>query len=343
MLKSMIFTDYLVLLSFLPFFCSSRLLTERSDVFCRASTNSLKGISMLAIIFLHISMWLEISSYTIVPVGYLGTGVFFFISGYGNLDSVNRRAKDPRWLLDKFRKLYIPFLVAYLFLCAGVSVFVPWFVPKGSAFFINLVTMTLCEELTWFPKIILLCFVLQWLAACFTSSRSKQVAAVTMSLLFFTLLFRFLQFEPFWYTSMLCYALGNLISNSSSAIVKFLWKSRYLRLLVFSILLLLFGFLFVWTVRSARIRPQLVSALLFSLLCYSYTSVFKVSSRLFIWIGKASFEFYVFHICFLQIFDHFRFGYPHWIYTVCVLFGTVFAVSLYSYTRNAIITRFKKQ
>lgn len=89
----MSFLDIILAVLVIAVLLVSKPLPSKEDVFSRESTASLRGVAMLGIMLLHIHSALGLLSPVLLQVGYLATGLFFFISGYGNTISLNK--KEP--------------------------------------------------------------------------------------------------------------------------------------------------------------------------------------------------------------------------------------------------------
>lgn len=77
---------------------------------------------MLAIIIHHVWMYSSLNDFfhggTILSLmfkyfGFLGTGVFFMISGFGMFHSLTQKAIDFNYIISKIVKLLIPFIVSW--------------------------------------------------------------------------------------------------------------------------------------------------------------------------------------------------------------------------------------
>ena len=88
-IDKMSFLDCISAVFVVVFFACSRQ-NEEKTILGRESTASLRGLAMLLIILHHIHNRFGFYSPILTQVGYLTTGVFFFVSGYGNMFSINK-------------------------------------------------------------------------------------------------------------------------------------------------------------------------------------------------------------------------------------------------------------
>ena len=92
----------IVLFILLGLFLSRSTAIDDADAFfCKDSTSSLRGLAMLGIILHHIHNELQYGSFLLSSVGYLSTGLFFFISGYGNSLSLKKKPSRHIQLVKK--------------------------------------------------------------------------------------------------------------------------------------------------------------------------------------------------------------------------------------------------
>lgn len=91
----------------------------KRELFDKEDTYSLRGLCMLAIIGHHLYQWTE-SRYGVgcpLPIelvfsnaGYLGSAIFFLISGYGTSLSLWKNKQTTVGTINRLLKLYLPFV-----------------------------------------------------------------------------------------------------------------------------------------------------------------------------------------------------------------------------------------
>ena len=150
--------DLFVFLPVIVLLAMSRTLDNKS-IFSRESTATLRGIAMIWIIVHHIQGRSAFGgSPLLTPIGYLATGLFFFISGYGNTLSIDKQSPVKfKWLFKKLKIIYIPFFIIYLLCYLDILLLDPSAVPSLKNTVIELFAVSLPNNPIWFTKIILLC------------------------------------------------------------------------------------------------------------------------------------------------------------------------------------------
>ena len=208
----MSYLDIIMALLFFAFFVCSRQIGNYT-IFGRDSTDSLRGLAMLGIILHHIHNRLGLCSPIISQVGYLATGLFFFISGYGNMLSINKKNDiNVKWFVRKLLKIYVPFFVAYWFYYICNIIFYPCEVPTIKEMIQDIITISLPNEISWFPKIIVLCFLIHYLTRKAFSNRIIQLATISMVICVYIVIMWKKGTGSYWYNSVLCYPFGIFVS-----------------------------------------------------------------------------------------------------------------------------------
>lgn len=317
----------IVLFILLGLFLSRSTAIDDADAFfCKDSTSSLRGLAMLGIILHHIHNELQYGSFLLSSVGYLSTGLFFFISGYGNSLSLKKTHHVTfSWLKKRIQKIYIPFLITYCFYYLTDIVLFPSEVPSLKDVIPDLVIISLPNMVSWFPKIIILCYFLHWSFKNVTSKENLHLGAMGLAIGLYILMMRKLNIAAYWYNSVLCYPLGMLIASKKDTISTRLC-SRQTRLIFFWCVVLAFPLFFA--LQIVAWYSQIACAITFSLICFAYTLLWKVKTTALSWIGIHSFEFYLIHLLCCHGF-HFIIPASHYLYTFCVLVSSFALVWVY--------------
>lgn len=202
----MCFLDLLFAISIIVFLCNVKFVN--GGTFNRELTAVLRDVAMIGIILHHIHNELHYFSPIMTQIGYVGTALFFFISGYGNMISINNKY----WLINKFSKIYVPYIVVYaLFLIFSSCVELNNLSIEEIA--TDLITVSLPRYVSWFPKIILLCFVLQYLSRLLSRNQTIQLLIVGCVVVSFIVYAYTNQWDSYWYNSVFCYCVGCLFAN----------------------------------------------------------------------------------------------------------------------------------
>ena len=217
----------------------------------------------------------------------------------------------------------MPFLITYAIYCFVLIVGYRDFVPSLNELFNDLAIVSLPNQVSWFPKIILLCFLVHWTIRRLFSKESNQVIALCISMLCMVFVLWKLGFPSYWFNSVLCYPIGALVSENKERCVTVMNKHKYS---ILGIFVFLFAASFLASRRYWFI--SIITAILFCIFCFAYTYCFVIQEKWLSWIGNNSFEFYLFHIVGLQCFLYLVPSHPI-VYTLCVLIFSVLIVCLY--------------
>lgn len=329
----MSYLDVVMLILLIAFFAVSKSIKNENSVFDRDSTATIKGLAMLGIVLHHIHNRLLFSSPLLSSIGYLSTAIFFFISGYGNSLSINKNNPNFTWALRKFLKIYIPYFVIYWLYFISNCIFYPTKIPTFKETIQDIFTISLPNEISWFPKIIVLCFILHFLSKKVFSNNKILQCVLTIALLIIYVFFCWkIHLGKYWYNSVLCYPLGMLFATQKNKLL-LLFNSQKKKNILLIITIILFGItysssFFKWYI-------QLPCALLFTCICFVYTMQFKIKTKFISWIGNNSFEFYLMHVSCVQIFSMLILKH-HYLYTISVILGTILGVFIYEQCKKGL-------
>lgn len=304
-------------------------------LFDRNDTYSLRGLCMICIILHHLYQYLS-SRYGItfpVPlviilsnIGYLATGVFFMISGFGLFASLEKNSPiNWRYIARHLLNLYLPFL----FVCIIQAIID---ICQGGFDIKNGLASLLLMKDFWFMRTIFLLYISVFLLYKFVISTRIRIAILSSGVLTYILLSAFVfRIYPFWWNSILCFPVGMYCAFKSDSLQRLnTTRNRISILIVF-----IFTFCFTIFCNSSycpriigeAIYPisMVLSSISFALFSIHFVSLVKVSNKVFNYFGTNSLSFYLYHIVFLKLclFDN------SYTYFISVWIGAIILVSIY--------------
>lgn len=307
---------------------------SREDILTKKDTDALKGLGAFFIMFAHYLVNLEtLSNIYLGPAkvlewfGGLGVCLFFFLSGYGLYISINKSILSSSFLIKRFFKVLVPYLV--LRIIFGV------FLNEFSYGFCSSICYILGLRFSfWFIHEILIIYILLFWAA---KIDKKNVIAITGLFLFFmSLIFLILDFNPHWYNGNLIFCLGMLFAKNCTKFIDFFHIKYWMK----------WGGLFALFLLSAVIyvffKPYLFSSLiklisggLFSLLCALILMKIEINSLPILYIGKHSLHLYMIHLYVWEICNNIKYNLLKFILSIIVSLGVTMIYGIIS-------TRIKK-
>ncbi|MGN0500625.1 MAG: acyltransferase family protein [Ruminococcus sp.] len=334
----MSFLDAVMLFVAVAFLICSKPTKDDKMFFCRDSTAALRGVAMIGIIIHHIHNNLGYSSPILSQMGYLATGLFFFISGYGNMFSINKSKKiGIKWIINKFLKIYVPFSIVYFFYYITDAILYPSEMPTVTETVQDIFTVSLPGLESWFPKIILLCFLLQWLAKKLFSNYKIQCTVIFLALCCYVFcMIKWKLGGGWWYNSVLCYPLGIFFALIKDNLLRII-NSKHKSICFFIVTVLMFSFAFVGVRYLNNLR--ILCSLCFSIMCFSFTLLFRTKTKILAWVGNNSFEFYLVHLLFLKVF-FILIPINNYLYSILVIAGTLLFVFIYLYVKVKITKKY---
>ena len=262
----------------------------REYTYSKQNFANLKSLAMLMIIFHHVlKEYLPLSGLLEViynNFGYLGAGVFFFLSGYGLSKSFEKKNEIGwEWVKDKCKKLYIPFVLAFAFSFLLILVFKKDFLFQEMVkdFF----AFSLPNKTTWFYKIILGFYVLMPLVYSLRCSNYlRSIIVLIITLFYFVVVSQYA--DSYWYNTVLNFPAGVILANFP------VLKEKPFR----NILILLCVTVFV--VALFLHIPAFLFSLCFSYLLLTIFGLFPVNLGKINIISAESIQYYLFHVVLLD-------------------------------------------
>lgn len=285
------------------------LLPVNNDYLGVNSTNGLKGLLALGIVFHHLSQWVTTGT-EFVNFKYMGTyivSVFFFISGYG-LYVQNNRKEDylDNFLSKRLSKILTPFIaISSIYLIYrninGQALTITFFVDlfkKGSTVIYN----------GWFVDIIILMYVFFYISFKIFSNRTVAILVNTLLIVGYIILAIKLGYVFWWYNSSLPFVLGLLWAKNKKYIDEILNK-YYFIILVCITSLLFISHQYSFVLKKLHIVDSVsygfaanIDNIIFTIFFILMARKIDFSNKYLLFLGKISFELYMIHGLVMSIF-----------------------------------------
>ena len=307
---------YLVIFSSLLFGLKTKSSGFFDDFLERRQTDTVKGLFILLVFcrhalqvtydagFLPENGWDALGYGLCNDLGQLVVVMFLFYSGYGVMESVQKKGKP---YLDSFPRRRIANTL--LNFDVAVLVFVVLNLVMGKAMSLKQVGYSLIGwdsvgNSNWYIFVVLLCYLVSWISGrIFPHGGWKMVALTSALVLAGEAFLSILKHgEQWWYNTMLCYPAGMCLS---------LFKDRFTRIAkryylpVFGLLLAVFLFLhFQRWIPAFRGLTYNVHSIAFALLVILATMKVKTGNRFLCWAGTCVFPLYIYQRLPMRVFRY---------------------------------------
>lgn len=191
----------------------------------KADTYPLRGICMLMIFFHHAFNRytnVEFASlgenllinqlYSVRNWGFLATGVFFFLSGFGLYHSLLRNS-PLRWdyLFQHLKKLFKPFIFLWVFILGCFVVYAPEYL--NFSLFADFFTLCSPGRDTWFFKIIIAAYIISFFSFKYIKSENVRFLVIfACTFAYMAVMFK-LGYGRWWFNSILNFPVGMLVAR----------------------------------------------------------------------------------------------------------------------------------
>lgn len=287
----------------------------------------LRGICMILIILHHINIANNISfdnkfiNIFLGNQGYLSTGTFFLLSGYGLTISLNKNSPIHwNYLINRISKMLYIFIFCYFicFICMLICGF------KFSYYSIlnDILTLSMPDSPTWFLKTIVLLYIL-YISSRIYLSPKNSIIFTSLLIILYTII-AFYKLPGYYYNSIANFALGTLLVYYKEKII----RHRYI-IIVLAIILFSIGFFYF----------QILSSLSYSILIIIFFSYIRIENKVINYIGINSLGFYLGQFLPLKIAEFL----PHnkLLYTFIFFIITIITVVAYNKIKELSYKKYK--
>lgn len=252
------------------------------------NTNGVREFFILLMIAHHVSQHIPDNGVWPLIFGSVGgllTGIFFFLSGYGNYYSYCKRKNENRvkWIFQRITAIILPFEVIYpifYFISGHTGLYI-----KGT------LTLTFPEATNWFIKVMLGCYVIFFLIYFILPFRmTVKNAILLMSTAAAIIIFIFLKMDTFWWSSVLCFPLGVYYAHYKEKTDMLLDKWY-----IFATSFGLFAAAHVLNVKVSRYF-EIAACVLAVIAFLCVNKKFTLNSKIFQLPGTFSYEIYLIHV-----------------------------------------------
>lgn len=286
-----IFTFYLVIKS----------LIYKSEPFDKDNTLTIRGLAILCIIMHHTSQYFQV--YGIVPTlfeltGFIFTGIFFALSGYGNYLSYEKnndigKRITLKWIVKRILRLYISCFIAIIISNIAILIFKDLGHFSINELIKDIFTLTLPIWINWYLKVQLFLYVAFFIVFRYVKHNKNLIFSAVV--LCFVILLYLMKFEVYWYNSCLCFCIGILFAK---------YKDNYLNLSIIKKIAII---LFVGIGTGIALMYDGGPSSIF--VCMGIVTIIllvdiitPIKSTIMCILGECSLEIYLFHWIFICIF-----------------------------------------
>lgn len=257
----------------------------------------IKGLLAVLIIFHHSSLVLSFSIGEQVvrffdSIGYILTGLFFILSGYGVMKQIELKGAEylKSFWKSRVKKIIIPYAILSI-LCYVLRIIVGGY--DFTVFIEKICVGDFPVPYSWYIIALLIeefVFYLCFRVLHFRLNMKKQWIIVIMFILTIGLSVCFFEigFGMWYYSSLLCFPLGILMEYKETAIIRKLWFIIPLDLIAGIIL-------FVLSEDILNIIYRNMFVLVLGMLVISFFYLLNIKIKCFIWLSNYSLEVYLIH------------------------------------------------
>lgn len=291
------------------------------------TTLALKGISAIEIMLGHIGK--NTGSIILFPnrkAGILFVGIFFALSGYGLMYSIdNKKNYQNVFLKQRIIKIVLPAYLIYILRTVLLQ--------EPLSYIVNI--RIFFEETNWYVWEILVLYTIFYLFA------KISLKNISITLFFFSIVFvviaYILKIDIPWYGSTLCFPLGIYYYLYNDKIYKYyVTTNQYMRVIFVSSIALFIGistFFMLGESFIGYVVARNIASTSFVILAFFLLYSFRIENKISKWLGKYSYEIFLIHFVYLKVFKAIN---NPFMYALIVIMTTIASAYLFATFYKAI-------
>ncbi|MBR4793599.1 MAG: acyltransferase family protein [Bacteroidaceae bacterium] len=294
-------------------------------------TEAIKGIFIIIVFYSHIlpvltrmgvsfSPVLDVPSNLLIKrIGQLMVVMFLFYSGYGVMESIQRKGEG--YIRSIPAKRILSTLINYniaLFVFLVMNLIIGIHYPVRQ-YLLSMIAWDSIGQSNWYIFAIICCYTSTYLSfSLFKNKHAAFFATVVILLIYIIILWKIK--ETWWYDTILAYPAGMFVSLFKNNIFSIFKKYYTVCLVVITSL-----FVILYHFRSYN-SIYIATSVSFAFLVFTVTFKYVISSTVLSWCGKNLFQLYIYQripmIALPNLFPEY-FKYHPYLYVVCCIGITV--------------------
>jgi peptidoglycan/LPS O-acetylase OafA/YrhL len=287
--------------------------TENNSVFSITISNALKAFSCILIVLHHYCLFSGshsvLGNFISSVWGYAAVAIFFFLSGYGLMESDgSHHYTAVKYIKKRLSKVFIPFIVInIIYVALALTINIGIVVNSIGDIIAFIIGIKLIDDVTWFILVLLLFYVF-FLFVTFVRKRYQKMALLlAMTFIYAILGFTILNIPFYAIVSTPAFPLGVIVSLYKDEICSVL-RQIWLRMAFFVLFLIICCFsvsvmtgyiLLSKSILHFVIAINNVSLLIILVIIFANKNYqwFKCN-----WLGNISYEVYLTHNKLMQVY-----------------------------------------
>ena len=266
------------------------------DIFSVETSQSLRGFSAIEIMFGHIGIATQnVLLFANRKAGILFVGIFFMLSGYGLIYSLQNKENYINYFLRKrFLKIFIPAYIVYLIIVfINLSRFQ---IPFEVVEILKYVIGYHFAGMNWYVVELIGIYIIFQIIYKYISIHYANLIFLVISMLFTVIAF-FIDLDNPWYGSTLCFNIGLFYGEYKENINRYFQRKFWIKNIT-CICILLLGILgfFLWdNTFLGNVLFRNLASIFWVFWLISILQKVNFSSKLCGFLGEFSYEIYLIH------------------------------------------------
>lgn len=267
---------------------------DKKDILSKNTTDVIKGFLVIYVAIHHYIQ--KISNPGLLNplnyVGFLCVSFFFLMSGYGLTLSYYKHGNLKGFFKKRFLRLYFPFVVANILIGLLDNITIKSGYSIKDILITSFTLRTIDGSvMLWYIFVQILMYIFFYIAFTILRNKNSKILCIILSTLAYMFVAKHLGQGEWRYNTCLCFSVGVIIATYKDKL-----KDIFEKYSIGIIGILLTVFLVSWYLIIKGIYSYCITficAVIFALLLVAITYKVNFKSKIYNYIGKISYEFYI--------------------------------------------------
>lgn len=273
--------------------------TENKDFLSINQTTQMKGMFAIFVMIVHFSQRMGNAGPMVLfkNPGYLAVGGFFFLSGYGMYSSfIKNKEISIKKSFNRLMHIYKPFILITIVYMVIIVLYNNGNYSKIDIL-LNIINIKQIDPITWYLMTMVYFYIAFHISYRYFKGKKCEIALLILSFMYLIAAIVLKNKEIWWYNTSFMFFTGVIFKKYENELYN---KVRNREIVIFTFGIILFGIHLI-LLRDNVISQSIITVIViigFMILNFRV----KYNSKLFILMGSISYELYLVHMKFYNLF-----------------------------------------
>lgn len=267
---------------------------DNNKILEKNTTDAIKGFLVVYVAIHHYIQNIVNPQFlnTLNFVGFLCVSFFFLMSGYGLTLSYYKHKNLKGFFKKRFLRLYFPFVIANILVAILNNIVIKSNYSIIDILFTSFTLRTIYSKIIlWYVFVQILMYIFFYISFKLLKNKNSKILCIIISTLVYIFIAKYLGQGAWRYNTCLCFSVGVIIATYKEQLKSILEKYCIGIIGILFTIFIASWYLVIKGIYSYYIT--FICAIIFALLLVAITYKIDFQSKIYGYIGKISYEFYI--------------------------------------------------